>query len=168
MKALDTTSSIRRPGNCSIANAAPAGIANTAEMSVADRLTRNDNAMMVIKSLSPEKIRLSAVVKISMRFASPCGGSPLALLRVMDKLGPNRAGAQPEIRGFDKMSVTQAEVLDALKVLKLQDGRDIVSADFVRALMIEGTPILFGRVNQLVHANGNILVKVVEILPPKR
>ncbi len=45
-----------------------------------------------------------------------------------------------------------------------------VNADYKtrQALMIDGTPMLFGRVNQLVHENGNILVKVVEILPPKR
>ncbi|MDR6264108.1 MULTISPECIES: Mrp/NBP35 family ATP-binding protein [Rhodobacterales] len=41
------------------------------------------------------------------------------------------------------MAVTQAEILDALKVLKLQDGRDVVSADYVRALMIEGTTVRF-------------------------
>lgn len=41
------------------------------------------------------------------------------------------------------MAVTQAEILDALKALKLQDGRDVVSADYVRALMVEGTTVRF-------------------------
>lgn len=41
------------------------------------------------------------------------------------------------------MAVTQAEVLAALKVLKLQDGRDVVEADFVRALAIDGGAVRF-------------------------
>lgn len=41
------------------------------------------------------------------------------------------------------MAVTQADVLDALKVLKLQDGRDVVEADYVRALNIDGGAVRF-------------------------
>ena len=41
------------------------------------------------------------------------------------------------------MALTQAEILDALKVLKLQDGRDVVEADFVRALSIDGATVRF-------------------------
>ncbi|GGA13427.1 Mrp/NBP35 family ATP-binding protein [Neptunicoccus cionae] len=41
------------------------------------------------------------------------------------------------------MAATQAEILEALKALKLQDGRDVVSADYVRALSIEGTTVRF-------------------------
>lgn len=41
------------------------------------------------------------------------------------------------------MAVTQTTVLDALKVLKLQDGRDIVSADYIRALTVEGDSVRF-------------------------
>ncbi len=41
------------------------------------------------------------------------------------------------------MAVTQTDVLAALKVLKLQDGRDVVEADFVRALNIEGGAVRF-------------------------
>ena len=41
------------------------------------------------------------------------------------------------------MAVTQTDVLEALKVLKLQDGRDVVSADYVRAVSIEGGAVRF-------------------------
>ncbi|MEJ6708721.1 MAG: Mrp/NBP35 family ATP-binding protein [Amylibacter sp.] len=41
------------------------------------------------------------------------------------------------------MAVTQTDVLEALKVLKLQDGRDVVSADYVRAVSIEGGALRF-------------------------
>jgi ATP-binding protein involved in chromosome partitioning len=41
------------------------------------------------------------------------------------------------------MAVTQADVLNALKVLKLQDGRDVVEADYVRAISIEGSAVRF-------------------------
>ena len=68
---------------------------------------------------------------------------PLALLRVMDKLRSNRAQAQPKIKGMRQMAVTETMVRDALKVLKLQDGRDVVSADYVRALAIEGDTVRF-------------------------
>jgi hypothetical protein len=69
-----------------MARAAPVGIANRAAIRVADKLTRKDRVMMVIKSVLPERIRPMAVVKISMSFPSPCGASPLALLCVIDKL----------------------------------------------------------------------------------
>jgi ATP-binding protein involved in chromosome partitioning len=68
---------------------------------------------------------------------------PLALLRVMDKLRSNCTSVQHDIEGSEQMAVTQAMVLDALKVLKLQDGRDVVSADYVRAVMIEGGVVRF-------------------------
>ncbi|MCO4826201.1 MAG: P-loop NTPase, partial [Amylibacter sp.] len=41
------------------------------------------------------------------------------------------------------MAITQTDVLEALKVLKLQDGRDVVSADYVRAVSIEGGAVRF-------------------------
>jgi ATP-binding protein involved in chromosome partitioning len=41
------------------------------------------------------------------------------------------------------MAVTQADVLNALKVLKLQDGRDVIEADYVRAISIEGPVVRF-------------------------
>ncbi len=41
------------------------------------------------------------------------------------------------------MTVTRDNVLDALRVLKLPDGRDIVQADYVRALSIEGGAVRF-------------------------
>lgn len=41
------------------------------------------------------------------------------------------------------MAVTQSDVLAALKVLKLQDGRDVVEADFVRAVSVEGGAVRF-------------------------
>lgn len=41
------------------------------------------------------------------------------------------------------MSVTKADVLTALKVLKLQDGRDLIEADYIRALSIEGSVVRF-------------------------
>ena len=41
------------------------------------------------------------------------------------------------------MSVTKEQVLDALKVLRLPDGRDVVSADFVRALSVDGGQVRF-------------------------
>ena len=41
------------------------------------------------------------------------------------------------------MSLTREKVLDALRGLSLPDGRDIVSADFVRALSIEGGAVRF-------------------------
>lgn len=41
------------------------------------------------------------------------------------------------------MAVTREDVLSALGVLKLPDGRDIVEADFVRALAVEGANVRF-------------------------
>ncbi|MEM9852285.1 MAG: Mrp/NBP35 family ATP-binding protein, partial [Pseudomonadota bacterium] len=41
------------------------------------------------------------------------------------------------------MAITRDEVLRALRVLKLPDGRDVVEADFVRALSIDGPKVRF-------------------------
>ena len=41
------------------------------------------------------------------------------------------------------MSVTREKVLEALRVLKLPDGRDLVESDFVRALSVEGSTVRF-------------------------
>ncbi len=41
------------------------------------------------------------------------------------------------------MNLTRETILDALRVLRLPDGRDIVSADYVRALSIDGGAVRF-------------------------
>jgi ATP-binding protein involved in chromosome partitioning len=51
--------------------------------------------------------------------------------------------AQAEKRRSPEMSISREDILNALKTVKQPDGQDIISADLIRALKIEGGSVQF-------------------------